>query len=335
MTNKLHDADTLAQALAEPSRRALLEKLRMESKTVSELVAATGLKQPNVSNHLAKMRTQGLVRADRHGRHVYYSLITPYADVLMRMHELVAAPHYEADNAFVSQHDDTAVNDSEEAMLVWRDSYLEALIQGDEERAAAVISALLSHKASMKNIYMNLFEWCLYKVGEMYQSGRIDVAHEHMASAITERMMYRVSQYYRPQVRTHYRAVLGNVQGNWHTVGLRMLADALRQQGWETVYLGANVPESSFISLVKENDPDLVVISCSMQEQIPDLGHLLAGLGEELGKGSMRFQVAVGGHVLQQLGEFTGLEAADFYSNNLVDFLQEVQLRFPVEYDAD
>src|SRR5579862_7672418 len=87
-----HDPDFLSLALAEPSRRALLENLRFGRKSVTELVTATNLKQPNVSNHLAKMRQQGIVRAERIGRQVYYSLAMPFADVLLRMHELAANP---------------------------------------------------------------------------------------------------------------------------------------------------------------------------------------------------------------------------------------------------
>src|ERR1044072_9281712 len=63
--------------LAEPSRRLILAELRGGPKTVTELVEATGLKQPNVSNHLAKMRHRGTVRATKVGRQVYYTLSSP------------------------------------------------------------------------------------------------------------------------------------------------------------------------------------------------------------------------------------------------------------------
>jgi DNA-binding transcriptional ArsR family regulator len=48
--------------------------LRDGAVTVSEIVAATGLSQPNVSNHLACLRDCGLVTAEQQGRFVYYEL---------------------------------------------------------------------------------------------------------------------------------------------------------------------------------------------------------------------------------------------------------------------
>jgi DNA-binding transcriptional ArsR family regulator len=66
-----------AQALADPLRFALLVCLLEAPATVAELVAVTGASQPNVSNHLAVLREQGLVQARRKGRHVEYDIGNP------------------------------------------------------------------------------------------------------------------------------------------------------------------------------------------------------------------------------------------------------------------
>lgn len=64
----------LFRGLGDPNRLALLRALRGGPLTVGELVAATGLGQPNASNHLACLRECALVRAQQEGRHVRYSL---------------------------------------------------------------------------------------------------------------------------------------------------------------------------------------------------------------------------------------------------------------------
>jgi ArsR family transcriptional regulator, cadmium/lead-responsive transcriptional repressor len=64
----------LFRGLADPSRLSLLHALRAGPKTVGELVATTGLSQPNASNHLACLRECALVRAQPDGRHVRYTL---------------------------------------------------------------------------------------------------------------------------------------------------------------------------------------------------------------------------------------------------------------------
>lgn len=75
-------ADTMSLALkaklfrgfGDPSRLGILDSLRNGPRTVGEIVEATGLSQPNVSNHLGCLRDCGLVVAEQEGRYVTYHL---------------------------------------------------------------------------------------------------------------------------------------------------------------------------------------------------------------------------------------------------------------------
>lgn len=65
---------TIAQALADPVRFKILERLSDGPAAVSELVLLTGEAQSNVSNHLAVLRVRGLVNATRMGRQRVYEV---------------------------------------------------------------------------------------------------------------------------------------------------------------------------------------------------------------------------------------------------------------------
>lgn len=64
----------LCQVLAEPTRLKLLSLLGTEPRPVKDLVEATGQRQAKISQHLAIMRKQGIVRTQRVGTTIYYSL---------------------------------------------------------------------------------------------------------------------------------------------------------------------------------------------------------------------------------------------------------------------
>lgn len=69
------DAVRAALVLADQTRAAILRMLRDGPHCVCEMAAATGERENNVSNHLARLRDAGLVRASRHaanGRFLYY-----------------------------------------------------------------------------------------------------------------------------------------------------------------------------------------------------------------------------------------------------------------------
>ncbi len=66
--------DSLFKTLADPTRRALFERLCREGdQTVGALTAQAGISQPAVSKHLRLLKAAGLVRDRHEGRQTYYS----------------------------------------------------------------------------------------------------------------------------------------------------------------------------------------------------------------------------------------------------------------------
>lgn len=61
-------------ALADPTRRAILKSLRAGSKTAGELAEAFRLTKPTLSHHFGVLRSAGLVRAERRGTSIFYTL---------------------------------------------------------------------------------------------------------------------------------------------------------------------------------------------------------------------------------------------------------------------
>ena len=69
------DTAVVLDAVGEPNRRLLLELLhRADEATVTELVDASGLRQPQVSKHLKVLAGASLVSARADGRHRHYRL---------------------------------------------------------------------------------------------------------------------------------------------------------------------------------------------------------------------------------------------------------------------
>jgi len=66
--------DVLFKSLADPTRRALFERLCREGElTVAALTAGVGVSQPAVSKHLGILKHAGLVRDRHQGRQTHYS----------------------------------------------------------------------------------------------------------------------------------------------------------------------------------------------------------------------------------------------------------------------
>ena len=61
-------------ALADPTRRAILDRLRRGSAPVNELASGFRISRPAVSRHLRVLRSARLVREKKHGRERIYQL---------------------------------------------------------------------------------------------------------------------------------------------------------------------------------------------------------------------------------------------------------------------
>ena len=64
----------VCKAIADSKRLLIINELRDGPRTVSEVVAALGISQPNASQHLALLRDRGIVSTQRVGSNIYYAL---------------------------------------------------------------------------------------------------------------------------------------------------------------------------------------------------------------------------------------------------------------------
>jgi ArsR family transcriptional regulator len=67
----------ICKTLTNPKRIEILNTLKNEEKTVTELVTALGASKANVSQHLAVMRHKGILTTRREGVNIYYRVANP------------------------------------------------------------------------------------------------------------------------------------------------------------------------------------------------------------------------------------------------------------------
>jgi ArsR family transcriptional regulator, arsenate/arsenite/antimonite-responsive transcriptional repressor len=71
-----NDGDGRFQALADPTRRDILRRLRGGSRTAGELADAFELSKPTMSHHFSVLEKSGLIRSERRGNFIVYALQT-------------------------------------------------------------------------------------------------------------------------------------------------------------------------------------------------------------------------------------------------------------------
>jgi methanogenic corrinoid protein MtbC1 len=109
----------------------------------------------------------------------------------------------------------------------------------------------------------------LVEIGELWAAGDVTVAQEHLASGAIRASLLRLLADQRGNVRGS--AVLACAPGEWHEVGLLMLAILLRADGWQVAYLGPNTPVADAVALARGLGASEVMFSATRDEALASL----------------------------------------------------------------
>jgi diguanylate cyclase (GGDEF)-like protein len=134
----------------------------------------------------------------------------------------------------------------------------------------------LGEGMGVAGLYQRVIAPAMWRIGELWEQGEISVADEHLATALTHQVMAGV---YGPSLGHKVkpgRILLAAVEGEQHALGLRMAADVVELAGYETIYLGADVPTDDLLQAVAARSPDLVGLSATMPGSIRALDRAVA-----------------------------------------------------------
>ena len=148
------------------------------------------------------------------------------------------------------------------------DDYLSLVGDGDEYGAVELVTGLLDDGVPPQRVMIDLIARTQGRVGELWASNEWSVAREHAATAISERALSAVAA--RTNVRpSRGRITIACVDGEWHALPVRILAEMLRLDGWRVDFLGANVPGPHLVTHLHQTGPDAVALSCMIPTRLP------------------------------------------------------------------
>jgi methanogenic corrinoid protein MtbC1 len=185
--------------------------------------------------------------------------------------------------------------------------YTDSLISGNRPSCNNIILELVNRGTPVETIYLDLFQRSLYEVGDLWERNRLSVAHEHMATAITERLMSSLYTQIFGGVDEGKSVLVACVPEEYHQVGAKMVADTFEMHGWNSMFLGANTPPHDIMTFIQEKKPDLIALSLSIYFNVENLKKLLSMI-----RGDFRDrEIILGGQAFR----WGGIEVAGKYTN--------------------
>ena len=175
--------------------------------------------------------------------------------------------------------------------------YVALLRQGDRQLASELVMATMRSGATLRDIYLEVFQRALREIGRLWQLNLISVAQEHYCTAATQMIMSQLYPHVLAGGRTRGTLVATCVAGNLHEVGIRMLADMFELHGWKTFFLGSNMPDEAVLAMVAERGAQVLAISATLAPHVGAVHELIVRLRTDARFAQVR--VIVGGHPFQ------------------------------------
>ena len=119
------------------------------------------------------------------------------------------------------------------------------------------------------------------RIGELWNSGGLRVADEHMATAIVRTLVGGISATQRPP-QSAPRIVITTPVGQLHEIGALLAATAAAAKGWAVHYLGPNLPAYEIADAANRYDAHAVALSLVYPAADPLVGPELQRLRQGL-----------------------------------------------------
>ncbi|MGV3539257.1 MAG: cobalamin-dependent protein [Rufibacter sp.] len=201
--------------------------------------------------------------------------------------------------------------------------YLDFLLTGKRKDATELVMREVENGRPVKELYLQVFQPAQHRIGVLWQTNKISVAQEHFCTAVTQSIMSQLYPYVFGSERNGYKLLATCVTGDLHEMGLRMVSDFFEMEGWDTYYLGANMPLPSIVSAIKDQRPDLLLLSATMTYHVPAVVEVIKAIRASQ---EMRdLKVMVGGYPFNIAEELWKEVGADAYSRNAQEAIVKAQ----------
>jgi MerR family transcriptional regulator, light-induced transcriptional regulator len=194
------------------------------------------------------------------------------------------------------------------------EEYVNLLVAGDEDDCLAAGRELAGDLDGLHRLYVELIAPSQQRIGELWETGRISVATEHLATAINS---YVATSCYAPLARATAggpKALVACTPGELHEFGARLAADLLECDGWDVDFYGASMPLRDLVGAVRERRPRFVGLSSALTMHLGTVKRTISAMREELGDETP--PIVVGGNAFRGADDLWRQVGADLHADD-------------------
>jgi len=193
------------------------------------------------------------------------------------------------------------------------DTFLNHLIHMRSDDAYQYVIDKIENGMTLKEVYLNLIQPTMYQVGDLWQQRKISVAKEHYITAAIQHIIGKLYPIlFTNKKHGKYTMTAVCAGDELHEIGMRMVADFFEISGWDSTFLGSNLPTHLIVEQLLEHPTDLLAISATTSSQLNDIRDLITMVRNH--KQLQKVRIIVGGKVFNETPNLWKTVGSDGYA---------------------
>ncbi len=191
--------------------------------------------------------------------------------------------------------------------------FLELLMNMESDQAYQYVNQKINEGTTLKDVYLSILQPTLYTVGELWHQRQISVAKEHYITAAIQHIIGKLYPLlFQNKKRSPYSVTAVCAGEELHEIGMRMVADFFEMSGWDSVFLGSNLPIEMVVEHLLSHPSDLLAISATTSQHLIEVRTLIETVKEHPDLKTIK--IMVGGKVFNDTPDLWQRINADAYA---------------------
>jgi methanogenic corrinoid protein MtbC1 len=178
----------------------------------------------------------------------------------------------------------------------------------------------------LSSFYDELLKPVMHNIGNLWVQGKLDVATEHVCSNATNNLIKLINEKTnKAKLNFKYKILICTPEGELHNIACNMIESLLLSKGFKIYNISPSVPLDSIVGYVKNIDPDIILISVTLEENIMAVKRLINQI-----RSKFSIPVVVGGEGVNQLLVGSKIDVIIMQDGSLSELLKLINAAFSI-----
>ncbi len=227
--------------------------------------------------------------------------------------------------SFLSEHSPRDLNKKKILIEDFSKKLYLSLASGDVDSATRIYEGI-KNVLSLEEFYDKILKPVMYDIGMKWEKSEIDVATEHVCTNTAYGLVAAINERI-SKSDNREKILLCSPEGELHGLSAYVIESVLESRGYRVFNATPSIPTDSIITFIRNTEPDLIMISITLPDNIKAGERLVKRIRSEF-----LIPILVGGLAISfKKGNFHGIVTSNPQENSIEDVLRLVRSSLRME----